>query len=68
MYHVQTDYFYKVISQDVESMFDTSNYPKHHKSGIPTGKDKMINGGLNGKQIFEFVGLRAKLYWYKMVD
>jgi len=27
MYHVQTDNIYKDISQDVEFMFDTSNYP-----------------------------------------
>jgi len=40
MYYIQTDDFYKDISQDVESVFDTSNYLKGHKSGITTGKNK----------------------------
>jgi len=51
-------------------LFDTSNYPKDHKSGIPTNKNKKIIGifqyEVGGKQITEFVGLRAKLYSYKI--
>jgi len=72
MYHIQTSDFYKDISQDVESMFDTSNYLKGHKSGIPIGKNKkkidMFKDEAGGKQIIKFVGLRAKLYSYKMDD
>ena len=43
-----------------------SNYPKEHLSGIPTGENKKVIGifkdECGGKQINEFVGLRAKLY------
>ena len=42
-YEIQTDDFFKDISQDVEQKFDTSNYPKDHKSEIPTGKNKKSN-------------------------
>ena len=69
-YEIETEDFYKDISPDVETMFDTSNYPKEHLSecfeGFPTGKNKKIIGMFKdecgGKQINEFVGLRAKLY------
>ena len=37
-YETQTDDFFKDISKDVDQKFDTSNYPKDQKSGIPTGK------------------------------
>ena len=51
-------------------MFDTSNYPKNHESGILTGKNKKVIGMMKdecgGKQITEWVGLRAKLYSYLM--
>ena len=50
-------------------MFDTSNYPKDHESGIKTGLNKKVIGMMKdecgGKQIEEFVGLRANLYSYK---
>ena len=42
-YEIQTDDFFKDISQDVEQKFDTGNYPKDHKSEIPTGKNKKSN-------------------------
>jgi len=68
MYHVQTKDFYKDIAPDVENKFDTSNYPKNHS--LPTGVNKKVIGKFKdeagGKQITEFVGLRAKLYSYKM--
>ena len=40
-YEIKTEDF-EDISQDVDQKFDTSNYPKYHKSGIPTGKNKVI--------------------------
>ena len=69
-YEIETEDFYKDISPDVETMFDTSNYPKEHLSEcfvrFPTGKNKKVIGMFKdecgGKQISEFVGLRAKLY------
>ena len=39
-YEIKTEDFFKDISQDVDQKFNTSNYPKDHKSGIPTGKTK----------------------------
>ena len=72
MYEIKTEDFYKDISPDVEKMFDTSNYPKEHKSGINTGKNKKVIGLMKdecgGKQLEEFVGLRSKLYSYKTSD
>ena len=72
LYEIQTDDFYADISNDVESRFDTSEYPKDHPSGIKTGINKKVIGMFKdeacGKQIVEFVGLRAKLYSYKMFD
>ena len=72
MYEIKTEDFYKDISPDVEKMFDTSNYPKEHESGIKTGLNKKVIGMMKdecgGKQIEEFVGLRAKLYSYKMCE
>ena len=57
-------------SPDVSSMFNTSNYPTHHPSGIPTGVNKKVVGMFKdeagGKQTAEFVGLRAKLYSFWM--
>ena len=70
LYEIQTEDFYKDISGDVKDRFDTSEYPKNHPSGIPTGTNKKVLGMFKdeaaGKIIKEFVGLRAKLYSYKM--
>ena len=53
-------------------MFDTSNYPKDHPSGVTTGVNKMVIGMMKeeagGKQISEFVGLRSKLYAIRIQD
>ena len=64
--------FYKDISKDVKYRFDTSNYPPDHPSGIPSGLNKKVLGMFKdeagSKVIGEFVGLRAKLYSYKMQE
>ena len=69
LYEIQTEDFYKDISGDVKDKFDTSNYPKNHPSGIPTGINNKVVGMFKdevaGKNIKEFVGLRAKLYSFK---
>ena len=68
MYEIQTEDFYK----DVKDRFDTSGYPPGHPSGIPSGFNKKVLGmfkdEVNGNVIDEFVGLRAKLYSYKMFE
>ena len=72
MYEIETKDFYKDISADVKRRFDTSDYPPDHPSGIPSGFNKKVLGMFKdeagGKVIDEFVGLRAKLYSYKMFE
>ena len=79
MYEIQTEDFYKDISEDIEDKFDTSNYPSKHSIGEDyIGKNKMVIGMFKdedeaedeaeGKVIEEFVGLRAKLYSFKMFE
>ena len=72
MYEIRTEDFYEDIKGDVKDRFDTSDYPSNHPSGIPTGCNKKVLGMFKdeagGKIIDEFVGLRAKLYSYKMFE
>ena len=72
MYHIRTDDFYNDIAYDVEDKFDTSDYPPDHKSGILTGVNKKVIGMFKdevaGKQITHFVGLRPKLYSFKIEE
>ena len=69
-YEIQTEDFFKDIIPSVERKFDTSNFSKDHPSSIPVGVNKKVVGMFKdeagGKIIEEFVGLRAKLYSYKM--
>ena len=71
-YEIDTEDFYKDINPDVDRLFDTSNYPEAHESGIKVGINKKVPGMFKdeaeGKQILEFVGLRAKLYSYRMKE
>ena len=72
MYQIKTDDFYKDISHDILTKFDTSDYPPDHKSGIPTGVNKKVIGMFKdevaGKQITCFVGLRPKLYSFRIEE
>ena len=72
MYEIRTEDFYEDIKGDVKDRFDTSNYPSNHPSDIPTGCNKKVLGMFKdeagGKIIDEFVGLRAKLYSYKIFE
>ena len=72
MYEIETEDFYKDISGEVKGRFDTSDYSSNHPSGIPTGCNKKVLGMFKdevaGKIIEEFVGLRAKLYSFKMFE
>ena len=69
---IKTTDFYKDINPDIDKRFDTSDYSTNHPSGIKTGLHSKVLGMFKdeagGKQIVEFVGLRAKLYSYKMLD
>ena len=70
MYLIHTDDFYKDISKDISSNFDTSDYPPNHPSGILTGVNKKVIGMFKdevaGQQITHFVDLRPKLYSFKV--
>ena len=72
MYQIKTKDFYKDICYDIKNKFDTSDYPTNHSSGILTGVNKKVIGMFkdeaSGKQITHFVGLRPKLYSYKLED
>ena len=72
MYEINTDDFYKDISKDISKKFDTSDYPPSHPSGILTGVNKKVIGMFKdevaGRQITHFVGLRPKLYSFKVED
>ena len=72
MYEIKTKDFYLDISSDVRDKFDTSDYPSIHPSGIITGANKKVIGMFKdevaGKQITHFVGLRPKLYSFKIEE
>ena len=72
MYEIQMEDFYKDISKDVIDRFDTSDYHPNHPSGIPSRFNEKVLGmfkdEVKGKVIDEFVGLRAKLYSFKMFE
>ncbi|CAH3016459.1 unnamed protein product, partial [Porites evermanni] len=72
MYEIETKDFYKDIYIDVKNKFDTSDYPSDHPSGIITGANKKVIGMFKdevaGKQITHFVGLRPKLYSFKIEE
>ena len=72
MYHIHTDDFYKDISRDIKKKFDTSDYSPNHESGILTGVNKKVIGMFKdevaGKQITCFVGLRPKLYSFRIEE
>ena len=63
--------FMRIFRMPFEKGFDTSNFPKDHPSGIQ-GKNKKVPGMMKdeagGKIIEGFIGLRAKLYSYKMFE
>ena len=72
MYLIETDDVYHDFAADVKKKFDTSDYPENHPSGIDTGVNKKVIGKFEdeaaGKQITHFVGLRPKLYSFKIED
>ena len=71
MYEIHTEDFFEDIKDDVMEKFDTSDFPKDHPSGIQ-GKNKKVIGIMKdeaaGRIIEEFVGLRTKLYSFKMFE
>ncbi|CAH3154498.1 unnamed protein product, partial [Porites evermanni] len=70
MYQIKTKDFYEDICYDIKNKFDTSDFPSDHPSGITTGVNKKVIGMFkdeaSGKQITHFIGLRPKLYSFKV--
>ena len=68
--NIETNDFYKDISDDVDNRFDTSNYEV--KRPLLMGKNKKVIGlmkdDLGGEIITEFVTLRPKTYSYLTDD
>ena len=62
----------KISTRTLRNVFDTSDYPTNHPSEIKTGLNSKVLGMCKDKagekKIVEFVGLRAKLYSFKMHD
>ena len=72
IFHVETEDFYKDISNDVDNRFDTSAYSKDLNRSLPIGKNKkllgMMKNELCGKVMTHFYALRAKTYSYLDYD
>ena len=72
MYLIQTQDVYQDINKYIKKKFDTSDYPENHPSGIKPGVNKKVIGKFKdeaaGKQITHFVGLRPKLYTFKVEE
>ena len=70
--NIKTEDFYEDIANDIEKLFDSSNYDEDDKRPFPIGKSKKVIGlfkdELGGKIMKEFAGPRAKTYAYLMDD
>ena len=68
--HIKTEDYYKDISDDVERMYDTSNYTVERP--LPMGENKkkigFVKDELGGRKMKEFIGLRPKCYSYLTDD
>ena len=70
MYEIRTDNVYTDIYKKHIDILDTSNFSKDHPLFSNTNKKVLgkFKDEAGGEDIVEFVGLRAKLYAYKMKD
>ena len=70
MYEIETEDFYKDIRNDIKRKFDTSGFKEKHESGLKIGVNEKVVGKFKfevcGKEITHFVGLRSKLYSFKV--
>lgn len=71
VYQIFTQNFYDDIKPDLNSYFDTSDYPPDNDYGFPLLNKKRLaffKDENNGKIFKEFVGLRAKMYAMDIQD
>ena len=70
--YIETEDFYKDISNDVVKWFDTSNYDKKDERPLLIGEKKKVislfKDELGGKIMKELILLIAKIYAYLMED
>ncbi|XP_066596919.1 uncharacterized protein [Prorops nasuta] len=70
VYSIECDDVYSVMKRDLVK-FDTSDYPADNRYGLPRVNKKvpgLMKDENNGKIMTEFVGLRAKMYTFKVQD
>lgn len=68
IYEISNINIYDIIKNNVQR-FDTSDYGENNQFGIPLANKKklgLMKDENNGKIVTEFVGLRAKMYSYKI--
>ena len=53
IFHVETEDFYKDISNDADNRFDTSAYSKDLNSPLPIGKNKKILGMMKDELVWK---------------
>lgn len=71
IYQIFCDDFYKEIKGDLNSYFDTSDYPSNNQFHFPQVNKKKLGffkDENNGKILTEFVGLRSKMYAMSVED
>ena len=69
MFKVETEDFYKDMEEDID-MYDTSNLPEDHPLYSVQNKKQLykMKDEAKGNIITEFIGLKSKMYSYKMID
>ena len=73
IYEIKIEDFYKNISKDVETKFDTRGYSKNENRPLPVRKNKravinMMKNELGVKVMKEIVEVRAKMYAYRKLN
>ena len=71
IYTIKTEDFYNDIRNDIDLQYDTSDYPIDNIFNFPILNRKRLGfmkDECNGKIMKEFIGLRSKMYSYKIDD